>query len=247
MKTYGLVGETLSYSFSEEYFTQKFIKEGIQDCEYKSFEIPNIAEFTSLLQQQPNLKGLNVTIPYKESIIPFLDQVDPVAAKINAVNTITISNDGKLTGYNTDVIGFRNSIKPFLDPNHSRALIFGTGGASKAIAYVLKTLDIPFYFVSRNPQNDKEISYQDLDKSSIASFRFLINCTPLGTFPDIEEIIPIDLDGIGDKHLIYDLVYNPSESKLLKEAKDRGAITVNGLSMLRIQAEESWKIWNSEV
>ena len=245
MKRYGLLGKELSYSFSADYFSEKFSTENINNSEYLNFEIDTIEGFPEQLAKNKNLSGLNVTIPYKESVIPYLDEIDSVAAAIGAVNTIKFEANGKLIGYNTDVIGFRNSIKPFLDPNHTRALIFGTGGASKAIAYVLSNLGIPFYFVSRNPSSAKEINYTDLDSSSIESFRFLINCTPLGTFPNVNEIIPIDTNAIGAKHLVYDLVYNPKESNLLKIAKQQGAIAVNGLSMLKIQAEESWRIWNS--
>ena len=242
-RTFGLIGETLSYSFSKDYFIQKFQREGILDTSYRNYELPSIQEFPQILGDK-TLQGLNVTIPYKESIIPFLDELDPIAQEVGAVNTINVNEEGYLKGYNTDVIGFRNSIKPFLDPNHSRALIFGTGGASKAIAFVLEELQIPYYFVSRTTQGDRVISYQDLDRSSIASFRFLIHCTPTGTYPDVDQMIPIDVDGIGEKHFVYDLVYNPEQSRLLKAAHERGAITVNGLSMLRMQAEASWKIWN---
>ena len=245
MKRYGLVGKVLSYSYSTDYFSEKFHKSSITDCVYNDFELDSIDEFHQLLKKNEDLKGLNVTIPYKESILPFLDEIDSVAEAVRAVNTIKFESNGKLKGFNTDVIGFRNSIKPFLDPNHTRALIFGTGGASKAISYVLSNLGMPFYFVSRKPSGAKEISYNDLDRSSIESFRFLINCTPLGTFPNVDGIIPIDTDAIGNRHLVYDLVYNPKESRLLQIAKQQGAIAVNGLSMLKIQAEESWKIWNS--
>ena len=245
MKTYGLIGKSLSHSFSKEYFLQKFKKKSISNCTYVNVELETISNFKAKIKEYPNCKGLNVTIPYKESIIPFLDEIDPIAEKIGAVNTIQFLENGNLKGYNTDVVGFRNSIKPFLDLNHTRALIFGTGGASKAIAFVLKDLGIPFYYVSRSPKSNKEIRYEDLDKSSIESFRFLINCTPLGTFPDVEKMISVDVDGIGNKHLVYDLVYNPAQTLLLKSAKEKGAIAVNGLSMLRIQAEESWRIWNA--
>jgi shikimate dehydrogenase len=245
MNTYGLVGKSLSHSFSKEYFSQKFKKESISNCTYVNVELENISEFRNALKEYPDCKGLNVTIPYKKLIIPFLDEIDPIAENIGAVNTIKFLENGNLKGYNTDVIGFRNSIKPFLNLYHTRALIFGTGGASKAIAFVLKDLGIPFYYVSRSPKSKKEIRYEDLDKISIASFRFLINCTPMGTFPDVEKMIPIDVEGIGNKHLVYDLVYNPEETLLLKKAKEKGAIAVNGLSMLRIQAEESWRIWKA--
>ena len=245
MKTYGLIGKSLSHSFSKEYFLQKFKKKSISNCTYVNVELETISNFKAKIKEYPNCKGLNVTIPYKESIIPFLDEIDPIAEKIGAVNTIQFLENGNLKGYNTDVVGFRNSIKPFLDLNHTRALIFGTGGASKAIAFVLKDLGIPFYYVSRSPKSNKEIRYEDVHKSSIESFRFLINCTPLGTFPDVEKMISVDVNGIGNKHLVYDLVYNPAQTLLLKSAKEKGAIAVNGLSMLRIQAEESWRIWNA--
>lgn len=242
-RTFGLVGETLSYSFSKDYFIRKFQQEAILDISYRNFELSSIQEFPSILTDK-SIQGLNVTIPYKEAIIPYLDELDHIAQQIGAVNTIAVGENGYLKGYNTDVIGFRNSIKPFLDPNHSRALIFGTGGASKAVAFVLEELQIPYYFVSRTAQGDRIISYDDLDRSSISSFRFLIHCTPTGTHPDVDQMIPIDVDGIGDRHFVYDLVYNPEQSCLLQAAKERGAITVNGLSMLRMQAEASWKIWN---
>jgi len=245
MKLFGLIGKQLSYSFSANYFNEKFHKENLKNSIYRDFELNSITDFQKVIRDNSTLHGLNVTIPYKEVIIPYLDEIDPIAKEIGAVNTIKFLKNGMLKGYNTDVIGFRNSIKPFLDPNHSRALIFGTGGASKAIAYVLKSLGIPYYLVSRDPSSAKEISYHDLDESSIASFRFLINCTPLGTYPNVAEIIPIETHAIGKKHLVYDLVYNPKESRLLRIAQSQGAIAVNGLSMLKIQAEESWKIWNS--
>jgi len=245
MKSYGLLGKQLSHSFSKQYFSEKFLREEIQDATYQNFEISSIDDFKPLLQSNPKLSGLNVTIPYKQSILGYLDEVDPVAEEIGAINTLQFKKNGIIKGHNTDVIGFRNSIKPFLDTNHSRALIFGTGGASKAIAYVLKSIGVPYYFVSRNPLSAKEIGYNELDESSIESFRLLINCTPLGTYPNVDEIIPIDTNAIGKRHLVYDLVYNPTETRLLCIAKNQGAIAVNGLSMLKIQAEESWKIWNS--
>tara|TARA_B110000046_G_scaffold57595_2_gene64409 strand:+ start:88082 stop:88816 length:735 start_codon:yes stop_codon:yes gene_type:complete len=243
MKNYGLLGKQLSHSFSEKYFNEKFLREEIKEITYYNFEIDSIAGFKPLIEAN-KLSGLNITIPYKEKILPYLDSIDPVAKEVGAVNTIHFGDNDKLTGYNTDILGFQNSIKPFLNPNHSRALIFGTGGASKAIAYVLKSIGIPYYHVSRTPSSEKEISYNDLDETSIESFRFLINCTPLGTYPNTDEIIPIETKGIGKRHLVYDLVYNPKESRLLNIAKSQGAIAVNGLSMLKIQAEESWKIWN---
>lgn len=244
MRRFGLIGKSLSHSFSQSYFTNKFSSEQISNVSYENFELDKIEHFVQLFKIE-ELVGLNVTIPYKESILPFLDELDPIAKAIGAVNTIHFQPNGKLKGYNTDAIGFRNSIKPFLDTNHTRALIFGTGGASKAVAHTLNELQIPFYYVSRKPRNSQHVHYNDVDKSAIERFKFLINCTPLGTYPNIEQSVPIDFDGITTKHLVYDLVYNPEETFLLREAKKRKAIAVNGLSMLKLQAEASWEIWNN--
>lgn len=245
MKIFGLLGQSLSHSFSKTYFEEKFTKENLVNCKYFNFEIDKIEAFTTLIKEQQQLIGLNVTVPYKEAVIPYLDQLHEDAAAIGAVNTIKLNKNQRLVGYNTDVIGFRESIKPFLATPHSRALIFGTGGSSKAIAYALDKLSIPYYFVSRTPKEEKEISYQDLSEASIRSFKLLINCTPVGMFPNIDEVLPIAFEGIGADHLVYDLIYNPKQTQLLTAAKDRGALIVNGLSMLHLQAEASWKIWNS--
>lgn len=244
MRHFGLVGYPLSHSFSEKYFADKFSKEQIPNVSYVNYPLESVDDFNKLINSIADLKGLNVTVPFKTSIIPFLDDLDPVAEKIGAVNTILFKN-GKTKGYNTDSIGFRESLKPFLAKEHSRALIFGTGGSSKAIAFVLDELQIPYFFVSRASSGKQVISYTDLNKSSLKTFRLLINCTPVGLFPNVNELLPIDLNGIGKNHLVYDLIYNPKETKLLKEAKQRGALVVNGLSMLQIQAEASWKIWNT--
>lgn len=246
MKKLGLIGFPLTHSFSKTYFNEKFNREKLTNYQYNNYELKEMNDFSSLMSREENLLGLNVTIPHKEKVLSFLDEIDFVAKEIGAVNTIHVQANGKLKGYNTDAIGFRNSIKPFLDTNHNRALIFGTGGSSKAVAYVLENLEIPYYFISRTPKTNKEISYEDVDQEVIKSYRFLINCTPLGTFPSIHEMIPIDPSGIGKTHLVYDLVYNPAETALLKAAKQQGAIAVNGLSMLRLQAEASWNIWTKE-
>jgi len=244
MREFGLIGRNISYSFSEEYFTKKFNELGISDCKYSTFDLKEISELKKLLKSNPNLKGFNITIPYKENILEFLDDIDESAKFINAVNTVLIS-EGKLIGYNTDTFGFRTSIKPFFEPQHRKALILGTGGAAKAIASVLKELDVDFFFVSRNPQNENEVSYSDLTKEAITNFPFIINCTPIGTFPDIDVAPNIPYEGITSKHLLYDLVYNPEETKFLKNGKEMGASIVNGLSMLHHQAEEAWRIWNN--
>jgi len=249
MRTFGLIGQPLSHSFSKKYFTEKFQKEGILEAHYELFPLENIKEFISLIAEQKDLVGLNVTIPYKQEIIPYLHELDKIAETIGAVNTIKIEKTeaGKLNlkGFNTDAVGFQQSLKPFLAKEHERALVFGSGGASKAVCYVLNQLGIPFFVVSRNPNGEKEIAYSDLDNTSISRFQLLINCTPLGMSPNIDQTLPLSMEGIGVGHLVYDLIYNPIETKLLSIAKEKGAITVNGLSMLKLQAEEAWKIWNN--
>ena len=245
MKQFGLIGKSLSHSFSKKYFSDKFQKESISDCSYELYELKVIDEIHKLFEL-PNLRGLNVTVPYKEAILPYLTKIDEEAALIGAVNTILIQGKERI-GYNTDIIGFKKSIRPFLAKEHSRALILGTGGAAKAIAIALKQLDIRYFYCSRSQATQGEIiNYNDLDEQVIASFPLIINCTPLGTHPIIEEIPPVPLKGISEKHLVFDLVYNPLQSKLLFEAKSRGALICNGLNMLKMQAEASWKIWNVE-
>lgn len=250
MRNFGLIGNPLSHSFSKKYFTNKFKKESILDANYELFPIKEIDEIKLLLQEQKDLLGLNVTIPYKQAVIPYLDELDPTAKAVGAVNTIKISTlenvQVQLKGYNTDVIGFRQSLKPFLAKEHERALIFGSGGASKAVSYVLDQLNIPHFIVSRNPTGVKAISYSELDEASVSRFQLLINCTPLGMSPNLDQMPPIPMDAVGKKHLAYDLVYNPLETKFLAMAKAKGALTVNGLSMLQLQAEAAWKIWNEE-
>ncbi|MCE3279117.1 MAG: shikimate dehydrogenase [Bacteroidetes bacterium] len=261
---YGLIGYPLSHSFSKSYFNEKFEKENITDCEYELFPIKKIEELNSLIQAQPALKGLNVTIPYKETVIPFLDELDETAKAVGAVNCIKIENhdsqkDSKLSksnfpnqtlkGYNTDVFGFRQSIKPFLETQHERALILGTGGASKAVHHVLKEIGIDCYFVTRDKttsENEKIFEYSELNEYMIAAFKLIVNTTPLGMFPDVNTSPEIPYQYITSSHLLYDLIYNPSETEFLKQGKAKGASTVNGLSMLKQQAEEAWRIWNKE-
>ncbi len=242
MKNFGLIGKSLVHSFSKNYFEEKFKRENIRDSKYDLFELGDISEVIDLIEKS-NLSGLNVTIPFKESIIPFLAEIDATAKEIGAVNTLKIENNS-IKGYNTDIIGFKKSIRPFLAKEHNRALILGTGGASKAIAVALKQYDIPFFFCSTSKQGNNIISYSDLNEENIQQFPLIINCTPLGTFPNVEEHPPIPVEGIGKNHLVFDLIYNPVESKLLSIAKQNGALNSNGLNMLKIQAEESWKIWN---
>jgi shikimate dehydrogenase len=243
-KLFGLLGKDISYSFSRGYFTDKFEKSDLKKHKYVNFDIKNIKEFPSLIIENQDIKGMNVTIPYKEEVMSFLNKLDETADKIGAVNTIKFTKRGDLKGYNTDVVGFEKSISPFLKKHHKRALILGTGGASKAIAYALKKNKIKFKFVSRNPEGKKEIAYSDIDKDILQKYHIIINCTPLGTFPEILKCPNIPYEYLTKKHLLYDLIYNPEVTAFLKNGKEKGAIIKNGLEMLQIQAEESWRIWN---
>lgn len=240
---FGLLGKDIDYSFSRSYFSKKFENEKLYDHAYVNFDIATISEFPNILTNQ-NIKGLNVTIPYKEDVIQHLDSLSKNAKKIGAINTIRFTKKGNLKGYNTDWKGFKASIKPHLQKHHRHALILGTGGASKAIAFALKKLGITYMFVSRNPSKAKVISYASLDESLINNHTVIINCTPLGTFPNISEKPDIPYPLLSEKHLLMDLIYNPAESAFLKAGKLQGATTLNGLSMLEFQAEFSWNIWN---
>jgi shikimate dehydrogenase len=259
MKTYGLIGYPLSHSFSKKYFTEKFEKENIRDCIYNLYPISTINLFPQLINDHPDLCGLNVTIPYKESVIPFLDELDATAKGIGAVNCIKILTDEtktigpiknkKLIGYNTDAFGFRQSIKPFLEKQHEKALILGTGGASKAVAYVLKEIGVDCFYVSRtkNSSAKNQFTYEELNENVMNAFKLIVNSSPVGTYPNITEAPQIPYQYISSDHLLYDLVYNPEQTEFLKRGKEKGAATVNGLSMLQQQAEEAWRIWNSEL
>ncbi|OBY62168.1 shikimate dehydrogenase [Polaribacter vadi] len=243
-KLYGLLGKNISYSFSRGYFTDKFEKLKLKKSKYVNFDLQNIEDFPTIIDENEHLKGINVTIPYKEEIIPFLSKIDKTAKKIGAVNTIKFTKRGNLKGYNSDVVGFENSLIPLLKKHHKRALILGTGGASKAIAYALKRNDIKYKFVSRNPEGKKEISYNSLTKEVMEKHTIIINSTPLGTFPDIDKCPNIPYQFITKNHILYDLIYNPAISTFLSKGKEKEAITKNGLQMLELQAEESWRIWN---
>ncbi|MEE9408017.1 MAG: shikimate dehydrogenase [Polaribacter sp.] len=243
-KLFGLLGKDISYSFSRGYFTEKFKNLDFKKHKYVNFDIEQIEKFPSIIKNETFLKGINVTIPYKEEVMTYLDKLNKTAKKIGAVNTIKFTKRGNLKGYNTDVFGFENSIKPFLKKHHKRALILGTGGASKAIAFALKKNDIKFKFVSRNPQKKKEISYQDLTKEVIEKYHVIINSTPVGTSPYIDKSPNIPYQFLSDKHLLFDLVYNPEITAFLAKGKEKGAAIKNGYQMLELQAEESWRIWN---
>lgn len=243
MKQYGLIGKTLKHSFSKKYFSDKFLKENITDAHYELYPLPEISDFLNLLKEEKNLNGLNVTIPYKEGILSYLNQIDDAAKEIGAVNTIKIEG-GSLIGYNTDAYGFQKSLKPFLAPVHERALILGTGGASKAVAYVLKNIGIDYKYVSREPITNG-FTYEDINEHVMAHFKLIINCTPLGTFPNIDDKPNIPYKHLTSDHYLYDLVYNPAQTSFLKEGKEKGCITQNGLDMLIGQAEKAWEIWNN--
>lgn len=242
---FGLVGKNISYSFSKNYFSDKFVKLQLINHKYVNFDIEKIQDFPEIVNQfKASLKGCNVTIPYKESIFNHLDEVDSVANEIGAVNTIKFTKRGVLVGYNTDVFGFEKSIVPLLKTHHTKALILGTGGASKAVAYVLRKLKIDFYKVSRSPKGERELSYADLSDKLLKEYSLIINTSPLGTFPKINEKPMIPYQFITNKHLLYDLIYNPVETSFLTEGKKRGTQIKNGFEMLELQAEESWRIWN---
>ena len=242
MKTYGLIGEKLGHSFSKKFFEEKFKRSGILNTCYLNFELNRINELISLLNTK-SISGLNVTIPYKESVIPYLDTLSKEAKTIGAVNTIVFKS-GKLIGHNTDHIGFKNSIKPFLENTMDRALILGSGGASKAVVYALESIGLNCLVVSRTPKKD-ELSYEDINEFVLKHHLLIVNTTPLGTAPNINECPKIPYACITEKHLVVDLIYNPSESLFLKKAKAQKAAILNGQSMLIHQAEEAWSLWDS--
>lgn len=244
MSRFGLIGKDIAYSFSKQYFTNKFETEQLPYT-YENFDLEHISEFTPLIQNNSNIIGFNVTIPYKEQVIPFLDTIDKKAKKIGAVNTITFDSNGKLKGYNTDCYGFKKSIKPYLKKHHKKALILGTGGASKAIAYTLKKLKIKFDYVSRTNKNGVKYTYDNLTLKDLNNYTVIINCTPIGTHPHVNARPNIPYEGITNRHLLFDLIYNPEETAFLKAGKSKGAKTVNGYQMLEFQAEKAWRIWNS--
>ncbi|RNL49728.1 shikimate dehydrogenase family protein [Pedobacter jejuensis] len=247
MKTYGLIGFPLSHSFSKKYFTEKFINEGIKDHQYELFPIESIKSLPDLLVKNPSLYGLNVTIPHKVAVMPFLNDIEEAAEKIGAVNCIAIrSFEGEtyLKGFNTDAFGFETSLKPLLEPQHKKALIFGDGGAAKAVKYVLEKLNIQFQVVVRKA-TEGTILYTQVTDEILQSHKLLINTTPLGMSPNIDTFPEINYNILGKDHLAYDLVYNPLETAFLLKAAEQGAKTKNGLEMLHQQAEKAWCIWNN--
>lgn len=247
MQKYGLIGYPLKHSFSIGYFNEKFKAENI-DAEYVNFEIPSINDFMEVIEENPNLRGLNVTIPYKEQVIPFLSELDKDTAKIGAVNVIKIirlpKGKVKLVGYNSDIIGFTQSIEPLLMPHHKKALILGTGGASKAVFRGLENLGIESTFVSRTKKDDKLLTYRELTPEVMKEHTVIVNCTPLGMFPKVDFCPDIPYSELTPNHLLYDLLYNPNETLFMKKGRAQGAVVKNGLEMLLLQAFAAWEIWN---
>ena len=247
MNTYGLIGYPLGHSFSRKFFTEKFAKEGI-DAQYLNFEIPSIEEFPNIIKNNPTLRGLNVTIPYKQQVMQYLDDISEEAKAIGAVNVVkcqlsTVNCQLHLTGYNSDVIGFVNSIKPLLKPHHKKALILGTGGASKAIRYGLeKKLGMETLFVSRSAREGM-ITYEEVTAEVLKEYEVIVNCSPVGMYPHVDECPALPYEAMNESNLLYDLVYNPLETLFMKKGAAQGATVKNGLEMLHLQAIASWEFW----
>ena len=242
MKLFGLIGFPLSHSFSEKFFSEKFEREDIEDCKYELYPLENIEDIRLLFEVNKDLKGLNVTIPYKESVIEYLDDLDDIAQKIGAINCIKIDEIQRV-GYNTDYAGFRDSLKPLLKKHHTQALVLGTGGASKAVVYALQELGISTTLVSRKT-GAAQLTYADINKEIIDNHTIIINCSPVGMYPDINQCPDIPYQFINSAHILYDLVYNPGKTMFLQHGEKQGATIKNGLEMLELQAEYAWEIWN---
>jgi shikimate dehydrogenase len=249
MRVFGLIGYPLSHSFSKKYFTEKFVEENIPDCKYELFEIKEIGLLPKIIEQNPDLRGLNVTIPYKESVIKYLDEISPAAKRIKAVNVIKVEKDGRLIGYNSDYDGFKGSLLHFLPSDFQnmslKALVLGSGGAAKAVRVVLEDLSIPYQIVSRK-DSDNSIAYEQVKDSFVDDYKLVINTTPLGMYPHIKDSPYLPYASYGKEHFFFDLVYNPLETLFMLKAKARGAKAKNGLEMLHLQAEKAWQIWNSD-
>ena len=244
MKRFGLIGKTLKHSFSKGFFEKKFSEQGITNCSYENFELPAISDFPNLIANNPDLQGLNITIPYKEEVLQFLNSKNEIVESIGACNCIKIVN-GELLGYNTDAIAFKNSLQKFLGSHHKCGLILGSGGASKAVQYALKELRIDFVIVSRH-KKENQLGYEDVGDDAIQNHQIIINTTPLGMYPNVDQDPPIPYTALTSQHLLYDLTYNPPKTKFLQQGELKGAQIVNGYEMLVAQAEESWRIWNSD-
>jgi len=245
MRHFGLIGYPLSHSFSQKFFTDKFREERIADCVYENFPLENIDALRAVLEQNPHLAGLNVTIPYKEKVMAYLHHQSDVVKKIGACNCIKFVN-GELHGYNTDVTGFEHSLRPLLESHHQKALVLGTGGAAKAIHFVLEKLGIIFLEVSRNPVSGRQISYEQLTPAILEHHSLIINTTPVGMYPNEHDCPPLPYESLTPRHYLFDLVYNPAKTLFLQKGEEQGAVIKNGADMLVIQAEESWRIWNNQ-
>ena len=247
MDAYGLVGHPLGHSFSAGYFAEKFVREGI-DATYTNFDFPDIAQLTTLIAESPQLKGVNVTIPHKQAVIPLLDALSDEAREIGAVNVVRIMREADGTvrtkGFNSDVIGFTNSLRPLLKPHHQRALVLGCGGASRAIVYGLRKLGVIPTYVSRTKAEGR-LTYEELTPSVLAEHHIIVNCSPVGTFPNVDEAPKLPYHLLTPLHLCYDLVYNPLETAFMRKASAQGAVVKNGLEMLHLQAEAAWEMWQS--
>ena len=241
MRVFGLIGKPLTHSFSQSYFSEKFSRENIADAVYSNYELDAIEHLPALIKQQPSLQGLNVTIPYKEAVLHYLDEQSPEVKHIKACNCIRIEK-GRMKGFNTDAYGFETSLLPYLQKQHKKALILGTGGSSKAVAFVLEKLGISSLFVSRS--STQCLSYNDVNEEIINSHKLIINTSPVGMYPHVNFAPQIPYDQLSSEHLLYDLIYNPSITLFLQKGEERGATIVNGYDMLVLQAEESWRIWN---
>jgi shikimate dehydrogenase len=241
MDKYGIIGNPLGHSFSKGFFTEKFAKEGI-DAQYLNFQIPEIGKLTDVLKENPELRGINVTLPYKTDVIPFLDELSDEAREIGAVNVVQIRN-GHLKGFNSDIIGFTRSIQPLLKPHHKKALILGTGGASRAIRVGLTRLGLEWKYVSRTPREGM-ITYNDITAETLKEYEAIVNCSPVGMFPKVDECPAIPYEFLTADNLLYDLVYNPEDTLFLKRGREQGARGKNGLEMLHLQAIASWEFWN---
>ncbi len=245
MRQFGLIGFPLSHSFSKGFFAEKFAKENIEMCFYENYPIESIESFKSLWDSNPNLEGINITIPHKKAVIPFLHHASYVVQKMQACNCIRKFNN-KWYGYNTDVIGFEQSLKPFLKPYHTKALILGTGGAAAAVEWVLQKLNIQYQFVSRT-EKEGTITYDNLTPGIVEAHTLIINTTPIGMFPNVNDAPALPYEALTAKHHLYDLIYNPALTLFLEKGKKQGATIQNGLEMLHLQAEASWEIWNAKM
>lgn len=248
MKQFGLIGKSLKHSFSKKFFTKKFQDSSLASYSYINYELDHIEDVKALITNQKDLIGFNVTIPYKEAICDFLDEIDPLAKQLGAVNTVFIDRKNNTSyGYNTDTYGFAQSIKPFFNLHHERALILGTGGASKAVAHVLKELGVKVMFASRTPKANNQIAYKDINTYAISAHTMIVNTTPLGMYPNTETYPDLPYEAIGGNHFLVDLTYNPEESCFLQKGKEQGAMLLNGKDMLVFQAEKSWSIWQEKM